>query len=75
MAHFPQNTAIGACDALNGPYAAVGVIAHIQCGRPVKVYILGGNLPVFAQFCQHLIAGHKAALAVADGNGVHIARL
>ena len=37
------------------------VVAHVQRGRPCKVYILGGIRPFSRSFCQHFAACHKAA--------------
>ena len=41
--------------------------------RPV--HILGGHLAVLDQTADHLVGGHKAALAVGDGDGVQVAHL
>ncbi len=43
--------------------------------EPLGLTILGGHLAVLDQTADHLVGGHKAALAVGDGDGVEVAHM
>ena len=75
MTHLAEHAAVRAGDALDSQHRAVGVEALIHGGHAGQIHILGSNLTVAQHGVQHLLRSHKAALAVADGNGVHLAHL
>ena len=72
MAHLAQDAAVGARDALDGECGAVGVDGKIHAGLAVLAHVLRGDLAVGDQLSEHLVIGDKAALAVADGDGVGV---
>ena len=75
MAHLAQDAAVGARDALDGECGAVGVDGEIHAGLAVLAHVLRGDLAVGDQLGEHFVIGDKAALAVADGDGVGSSRL
>ena len=72
MAHLAQDAAVGARDALDGECGAVGVDGEIHAGLTGLAHVLRGDLAVGDQLGEHFIVGDKAALAVADGDGVGV---
>ena len=72
MAHLAQDAAVGARDALDGECGAVGVDGEIHAGLAVLAHVLRGDLAVGDQLGEYLVVGDKAALAVADGDGVGV---
>ncbi len=71
MAHLAQDAAVGARDALDGECGAVGVDG-IHARLAVLAHVLRGDLAVGDQLGEYLVVGDKAALAVADGDGVGV---
>ena len=72
VSHFAENTAVGACDTLDGEHRAVGVAGEIHGGNSLKVNVLGCDLAVSFQISNNLLVSYEAAFSVADGNGVNV---
>lgn len=75
MAHLAQDAAVGARDALDGECGAVGVDGKVHARLAVLAHVLRSDLAVCDELGEHFVIGDKAALAVADGDGVGSSRL
>ena len=67
VTHLSQYAAVGAGDTFYRPYRTVGILGRGRRGYAVGRAILSGDLTVGKQPTHHIVAGHKAALAVRYG--------
>ena len=72
MAHLAEDTPVRAGYALYAADGAVGVPEDIPAHSALGVHVLGGYLPALYKGPQGLVTGYEPALAVGNGDGVHV---
>lgn len=74
MTHLAQDATIGAGNALDSQDGAVRVNGEVHAWSTRCVNVLRCNLAVCLERFKQLVGGNKAALSVADCNGVDVAK-
>ena len=75
VTHFAEDPAVGGGDALDGVQRAVGVEVNVSGGVALQVNVLGGDLAVGRQLTDQLFGCKELALAVGNGDIVHVAHV
>ena len=75
VAHLAEHAAVRAGDAFDGQQRTVRVHVQVHARHAGLVHVLRGDLAVGLELGEHIVGGHEAALAVGDGDGVHVAHL
>ena len=75
MAHLAEHAAVRTGDAFDGQQRTVRVHIQVHARHASLVHILRGDLAVGLELGEHVVGSHETALAVGDGDGVHVAHL
>ena len=75
VTHFAEDPAVGGGDALDGVQRAVGVEVDVGGGIAVQINVLSGDLAIGRQLANQFLGGQELALAVGNGNIVHVAHV
>ena len=73
--HLAEHASVRARDALDGEHRAIGVHVEIHRRHAIQTDVLRRDLPALDKLLERVVVGHKAPLAMADGDGMDVTHL
>ena len=72
MPHSSENFSASAGNSLYTKQRVIRVVRHSVSYFPFKINVLGSYLPIFVEFCQHLLTRHETPFSVGNRDGIHL---